>query len=239
MSIVDWKKDETVAIISMNNGENRHNPDFAKAMLAVFEEIEKDTSIYAVILTSSDEKSWSQGIDLSWILPAFTNKDFASIKQFMYDMNKVFKSMLLLPMPVIGAMNGHTAGNGSILACCCDFLLMKADRGYFFFPEVDLNIPFLPSMQEVMKKTFPYYKLVEATLTGKRYNAAELAEHHVIYKASANAVALTEDSLAFAKTFKKGRPIFGEMKKRFHRHIIAAMEKEDPAYIEPLDLFKQ
>ena len=90
MSIVDWKKEETVAIISMNNGENRHNPDFAKALLAVFEGIEKDTSIYAVILTSSDEKSWSQGIDLSWILPAFTNKDFASIKQFMYDMNKVF-----------------------------------------------------------------------------------------------------------------------------------------------------
>jgi enoyl-CoA hydratase/carnithine racemase len=207
LSIVDWKKEETVAIVSMNNGENRHNPDFAKALLAVFEEIEKDTSIYAVILTSSDEKSWSQGIDLSWILPAFTNKDFASIKQFMYDMNKVFKSMLLLPMPIIGAINGHTAGNGSILACCCDFRLMKADRGYFFFPEVDLNIPFLPSMQEVMKKTFPYYKLVEATLTGKRYSAAELAEHHVIYKASANVEALREDSLAFAKTFKKGRSI--------------------------------
>jgi enoyl-CoA hydratase/carnithine racemase len=108
-----------------------------------------------------------------------------------------------------------------------------------FFPEIDLNIPFLPSMQEVMKKTFPYYKLVEATLTGKRYNATELAEHHVIYKASANAVVLMEDSLAFAKTFKKGKPIFGEMKKRFHRHIIAAMKNEDPAYIEPLDLFKQ
>ena len=239
MSIVDWKKDETVAIINMNNGENRHNPDFAKAMLAVLEEIEKDASIFAVILTSSDEKSWSQGIDLSWIGPAFNNKDFASIKQFMYDMNKVFTHMLLLPMPVIGALNGHTAGNGSILACCCDFRLMKADRGYFFFPEVDLNIPFLPSMQEMIKKTFPYYKLVEATLTGQRYGAVELEKHHVIVKASANAAALMEDSLAFAKTFKKGRSIFGEMKKRFHKHIITAMEKEDPAYIEPLDLFKQ
>jgi enoyl-CoA hydratase/carnithine racemase len=183
MSIVDWKKDETVAIISMGNGENRHNPAFAKAMLTVFEEIEKDTSIYAVILTSSDEKSWSQGIDLAWIGPAFANKDFAAIKQFMYDMNKLFKSMLLLPMPVIGALNGHTAGNGSILASCCDFRFMKSDRGYFFFPEIDLNIPFLPSMQEMIKKTFPYYKLMEATLTGQRYGAAELEKHHVIVKA--------------------------------------------------------
>lgn len=239
MSIVSWKKDEAVAIISMNNGENRHNPAFARALLAALEEVEKDTSVYSIILTSSDEKSWSQGIDVSWIFPALTNKEFDSIRQFMYDMNKIFKAMLLMPMPVIGALNGHTAGNGSILACCCDFRLMKADRGYFFFPEVDLNIPFLPSMQEMMKKTFPYYKLVEATLTGQRYGAAELEKHHVIHKASANAVALMEDSLAFAKTFKKGRAIFGEIKKRFHKHIIAAMENEDPAYIEPIDLFKQ
>jgi Delta3-Delta2-enoyl-CoA isomerase len=91
----------------------------------------------------------------------------------------------------------------------------------------------------MIKKTFPYYKLMEATLTGQRYGAAELEKHHVIVKASADAAALMEDSLAFAKAFKKGRPIFGEMKKRFHKHIIAAMEKEDPAYIESLDLFKQ
>ena len=96
MSIVSWKKDETVAIITMNNGENRHNPAFAKAMLVALEEVEKDTSVYSIILTSSDEKSWSQGIDVAWIFPAFTGKEFDSIKQFMYDMNKVFKAMLLM-----------------------------------------------------------------------------------------------------------------------------------------------
>ena len=122
--------------------------------------------------------------------------------------------MLLLPMPVIGAINGHTAGNGSILACCCDFRLMKADRGYFFFPEVDLNIPFLPSMQEVMKKTFPYYKLVEATLTGKLVFAIPRLSlaHHVIYKASTNVEGPGRSPSPFAQTFKKGSPFSGEKK---------------------------
>jgi enoyl-CoA hydratase/carnithine racemase len=239
MAIVEWKKEETFAIVTMNNGENRHNPDFAKGMLAAYDEIIKDESINAIILTSSDEKSWSQGIDLGWIFPAYSEKNFDVIKKFMYDMNEVFKRNLLLPVPTIAAMNGHTAGNGTILACSCDFRLMKADRGFFFFPEVDLNIPFLPSMLEMMKKSFPYYKLYEAVMTGKRYGAKELEEHHAIVKASDNADALMADALALARTFQKKRPIFGEHKKRFHKHIIAAMEKEDPVYIDSMFLFIQ
>ncbi|MEA3470655.1 MAG: enoyl-CoA hydratase/isomerase family protein, partial [Thermodesulfobacteriota bacterium] len=62
MSIVEWKKDETVAIMILNNGENRHNPDFVNAVLEAFDEIEKDDSIYSVVMTSSDPKNWSLGI---------------------------------------------------------------------------------------------------------------------------------------------------------------------------------
>jgi len=37
MAIVEWKKDETVAILIMNDGENRHNPTWAEAMLAIYD----------------------------------------------------------------------------------------------------------------------------------------------------------------------------------------------------------
>jgi hypothetical protein len=45
-----------------------------------------------------------------------------------------------------------------------------------------------------------------------------------------------KESVSFAKTFKKKRPIFGEMKRRMHKHIIEIMDKEDPEYVEPLKL---
>jgi hypothetical protein len=44
------------------------------------------------------------------------------------------------------------------------------------------------------------------------------------------------ETLAFAKTFTKKRPIFGEIKKRMHGSIIEIMEKEDPVFIEPFQL---
>jgi hypothetical protein len=44
------------------------------------------------------------------------------------------------------------------------------------------------------------------------------------------------EALAYARLFTKKRPIFGEMKRRYHKHILEAMDKEDPEYIEPLKL---
>jgi enoyl-CoA hydratase/carnithine racemase len=237
--IIEWEKDDTVAIITLNNGENRHNPPFTRAILDAFAEIEKDESIYAVVITSSDEKSWSQGLDLPWIMDVIAKRDFQTIKDFFYSLNALFKKILLFPMPVIASINGHAAGNGAILACCCDFRLMKADRGYFFFPGVDINISYPSGIQEIIKKAFPYYKLEEAILTGKHYDAKELEKHHVIMKACDNAGAVRQESTAFAKTFKKKRPIFEEIKKQLNKHIIALIDNEDSASIEGLDIFKQ
>jgi len=58
-------------------------------------------------------------------------------------------------------------------------------------------------------------------------------------KACDNAEAVRQESIAFAKTFKKKRIIFEEIKKRLNNHIIAAIDNEDSAYIEGLDIFKQ
>ena len=224
------------AVVTMNTSENRHNPDFAAGMLDVFDGIEKDQEIFSVVITSGDAKNWSLGIDLTWISGAMNNGELDSIRKFMYDMNAVFKRILLFPMPVIAAMNGHTFGNGSILACTCDYRFMKADRGFFCFPEVDINIPFLPGMLQVLRKAIPYYKLEEMVFSGKRFGARELEEHHVIVKACDDADALMRESLEFARTYRKGRTIFGQHKIRLHKHIIEVMDREDPEFIEPLNL---
>ncbi|HEY5498430.1 MAG TPA: enoyl-CoA hydratase/isomerase family protein [Syntrophales bacterium] len=239
MAIIEWKKVETVGVITMNNGENRHNPEFIRAILTSFDEIEGDPKISSVIIASSDPKNWSQGIDLQWMTDAMAKNDLQGIRDFMYGLNRIFNRILLYPMPVIAAINGHAFGDGTIMACACDFRFMKADRGFFCFPEIDINIPFLPGMQAIIRKAIPYYKLEELVFSGKRTGAAELEAHHVIMKACENEEALMREALAFAKTFNKKRLIFGEIKKRFHRTIIETMEKEDPAFIERLQLMLQ
>jgi enoyl-CoA hydratase/carnithine racemase len=236
MAVVEWKKDGTVAILIMNTAENRHNPTFAAGMLKALDEIEADQEIKSIVLSSADKKNWSLGIDLEWMMGNVSRNETQAIKDFMYELNRLFKRMLTIPIPVIAAINGHAFGDGAILVCTCDFRFMRSDRGYFCFPEVDINIPFLPGMLAMMRKAMPYYKLEELVYSGKRASGKELEECRMVIKACEGEEELMKEALAFARTFAKGRTIFKEHKWRLHKHIVEIIDKEDPAYIEPLNL---
>jgi enoyl-CoA hydratase/carnithine racemase len=239
MSIVFWEKKDAVAVLTMNNKENRQNFDFANAMIKALDEILEDREILAVVIASSDEKNWSQGIDLQWLMERRAADDLQAIRSFIYRTNELFKKLLLYPMPVIAAVNGHAFGNGALLACACDFRFMRSDKGFFCFPEVDVSIPFLPGMIAFSRKAIPECTYQEMVYTGRRFTAPELEEHHVIRKACRDQDELMKESMDFARTFEKRRGIFGELKKRMYKSIVQVLDKEDPQFIEPLFIVVQ
>ena len=69
MGIIEYAIDEKVAVLTMNDGENRFNPSFLKAFLEVLDEIEQKTDVDALVVTSSHEKIFCNGIDLDWLAP--------------------------------------------------------------------------------------------------------------------------------------------------------------------------
>ncbi len=239
MAIIEWEKNESVAIINMCNGPNKQNLTFVAQMNQCLDEILEDKEIFSIILTSTDEKNFCQGIDIEWLGQKMNDQDFDSMKLFLHGINGIFKRFLLMPVPVIAAINGHAFGNGAMLACTCDFRFMKKDKGFFCFPEVDISIPFLPGMIEFVRKAIPEYKFNEMILSGKRLGARELYDSQIIVKASENKEELLKDALAFAKTFMKKRKIFGELKKRMHGDIIRVMETRDIEIIDSLAIFIQ
>lgn len=233
MGIVRWEKDETVAIVTMTAGENRHNPAWTEAMLGVFDEIVADESIRALVLAADDSKSWSLGIDTDWMGDIMARNDIETLSAWFHRNNGVFRFLLTSPFPVIAAVTGHAFGNGIMLACACDFRFMRADRGFLCLPEVDLGIQLTPAMIEWMKRTIPYHLFIRMKFSGERMPAAELEKYGVIRKACADPAETVAEAVRFAKTFNKKRSTFAEMKKRTFAHILHIMETEDPKYIDP------
>jgi len=226
MPIMTWTKDETVAIITLSNGENRQNLEFAQTLKAMLDEIIADKSVTALIITSSDEKNFSQGVDVNWIMEKMQKNEHQPVRDFINGMDYVFKTLLLYPVPVIAAINGHAFGNGSILSCACDFRFMRSDRGFFCFPEVNIGIPFRFGMDAFIKKAVPIHILSQMQFTGNRYTAPELEKHNIIVKSCANQEDLMASAIAFAKTFQKKRGIFGKIKERLYSDIVKVLEDD-------------
>ena len=231
MAAIEYKLDEKVAIVTMNDGENRFNPSFLNSFMETLDEIEKETDANALVVTSSHEKIFCNGIDLDWLVPFIQKGDKETGVSFFYTMNRLFKRILLYPMPTIAAISGHAFAGGAIMSCAFDFRFMRSDRGFFCFPEVDLGIPFLPGMIALITKAIPQYKVEELHYTGKRATAEECEAHHIITKAC-HIDDLMNEAVSFAKGLNKRREIIAEMKKRMYKDIVHAFDVDDPPVIE-------
>lgn len=237
MPVMNLTIADGVAEITMTNGENRHNPTYLAEINQALDSVLADPGCQAVILASDDPKFWSLGMDLDWIMASAVDPTRqADLRAFLHGMNDLYRRFLSFPMPVIAAIGGHAFGNGAILSCSCDFRFMRSDRGFFCFPEVDVNIPFLPGMFAVVKKSVPAYLLNELALSGRRLSGAEALEHHVVQGVFEGPEAFREGVLRFAKGFKKGRAIVREQKIRNYNWIFEIIERDDPALIDSLTL---
>ena len=231
MALVNHQVDGHVALVSLNDDENRFNPSFIEAVLGVMDEIENNTQATTLVVHSTHEKIFSNGIDLEWLLGTMQRSDLATAKRFFYQLNVLFKRLVTYPLLTIAAMNGHAFAGGAIFSCAFDFRFMRSDRGYLCLPEIDLGIPFLPGMNAILHSAIPESVLREMELTGVRLTA-DMCKSHGIVKGAFHMDQLMDEVLKFAHQLDKKRPIIKEIKARLNGAIVHAIDVEDPPYIE-------
>jgi enoyl-CoA hydratase/carnithine racemase len=231
MALVEYQVDDHVAIVSLNDGENRFNPTFLDALLGVLDEIESDTEASTLVVHSSHEKIFSNGIDLEWLLQVLQGADPAQAKRFFYHLNRLFKRWVTYPLVTIASIGGHAFAGGAIFCCAFDFRFMRTDRGYICLPEIDLGMPFLPGMNALLRSAIPEIVLREMQLTGVRMTA-QMCQAHGIVKGAYPQDELLDAALQFARQVNKKRPIIAETKLRLNKAIVDAIDTEDPGHIE-------
>ena len=90
-----------------------------------------------------------------------------------------------------------------MLALAHDFRVMRADRGFFCLPEVDINIPFTRGMSGLIQGKLTQKTAHEAMTTGRRYGGTDALAAGIV-----DAVAHEDDVLSSA--IELARPLAGK-----------------------------
>lgn len=131
------EKEGHLAVVTINRPKalNALNSATLKDLDIVLDDLEKDSDIYAVILTGAGEKSFVAGADIAEMkdLNEAPGKEFGELG------NKVFLRLENLDKPVIAAIQGFALGGGCEISMACD-IRIASEAAVFGQPEVGLGI---------------------------------------------------------------------------------------------------
>jgi enoyl-CoA hydratase/carnithine racemase len=164
-------------------------------------------------------KFYSNGLDLDWVLAHPDQKG-----AYIAEVHALLAKMLVLPMPTAAAVTGHAFGGGALLGMAHDWRVMRADRGYYCFPEVDIGLAFTPGMAALVQTKLIPATAVTAMTTGRRYGGLEALTAGLVDLAAPEAEVLTQAiDLVRALAGKDPRTL-GAIKATMYAAEIAALQ---------------
>ncbi|WP_327152077.1 enoyl-CoA hydratase-related protein [Nocardia sp. NBC_01329] len=174
---------DKIAVLNLGDDENRFSPDWLDTVNAHLDTVERDAQ---GLITTGGGKFYSNGLDLDWLL---TNGDRA--EWYVGRVQELFARILTFPLPTIAAVNGHAFGAGAMLAIAHDYRVMREDRGYYCFPEVDIDIPFTPGMAALIQAKLSSRAAVTAMTTGHRFRGPDALDAGLVDATATDAEVLT------------------------------------------------
>jgi enoyl-CoA hydratase/carnithine racemase len=220
MSAIDLTREGPVFVLTMNAGENRFNRGFVDALNGALDEVERSSGPAALVTTGGTEKFYSNGLDLAWM---GGDEGRNEGPKFVQDLIALFGRLLAYPIPSVAAMNGHAFAAGAMLALAHDFRVMRADRGFFCLPEVDINIPLAPGMTALIEAKLSAKVVVETVLTGARLGGPQALERGIVDAAVAGPEVLPEAIERASALAAKDRGTYRALKRGIYARVLPIM----------------
>jgi len=163
-----WTVEGGVGVATLNRPKalNALNTQTVREIGELVLEVERDTSLKALVITGAGEKAFVAGADIAEMsaLPPLEARRFAEAGQ------RTFERLEALAIPTIAAVNGFALGGGCELAMACD-LIYASEKAKFGQPEVNLGIvPAFGGTQRLQRRVGAA-RAMEMILTGDMVDA--------------------------------------------------------------------
>lgn len=207
--------EDKIAVLTLGDDENRFSPDWLETVDAHLDTVEREAQ---GLITIGSGKFYSNGLDLNWLM---ANGDRA--EWYVARVQALFARILTFPLPTVAAVNGHAFGAGAMLGIAHDYRVMRADRGYYCFPEVDIDIPFTPGMAALIQAKLGPQAAVTAMTTGHRFAGPEALAAGLVDATAAESAVRTTAVERITPLVGKNPATLAAIKTTMYGAVVAAL----------------
>src|SRR3954465_9419301 len=173
-SMVQRKIDNGVCILTFDRPESGANIFDAATMRdlsAQIDEIEKDTSLRGLIITSAKKSIFIAGADLKTLLQ---QAQTGEMRGFIAEGQRVFNRIAALNIPTCAVIHGACAGGGYEITLACDYRVASDDPATRIgLPETTLGLVPAWGGSTRLPRLIGEENAAEVILKGKLYSASE------------------------------------------------------------------
>jgi enoyl-CoA hydratase/carnithine racemase len=214
-----------VFVLDLGDTENRFDPGSLLELTAALDQV-AGTEGPAALVTAATGKFWSNGLDLDWV-----GRHRDQFGSYVLAVQEMFARVLELSVPTVAALQGHTFAAGAMLALAHDFRVMRADRGFFCLPEVDIHIPFSAGMAALIQSRLQPQVAHEVMTTGRRYGGTDALAAGIVDATAGEAEVLSLAVQRAAALAGNATPVLGAIKKGMYAPVLSVLR--DGATIDP------
>lgn len=209
-----------VFVLDLGDGDIRFTPSFLAETAAALDTVEA-TAAPAALVTTAAGKIWHNGLDLEH-LAALGDR----FLEYVGEVQQLLARFLALPVPTVAAVQGHAFAGGAMLALTHDVRVMRADRGFLCFPEIDLGMPFSDGMAALIASKLEQPALHRMAVLGERIGGDAALALGAVDEVADGEDAVRSAALArAAELAPKAKPTLASLRRNFYGPAIDALRE--------------
>ncbi|MEZ0352332.1 enoyl-CoA hydratase/isomerase family protein [Mycobacterium sp. pR1184] len=212
---VTVQREGSIAILTLGEDENRFSPEWLDTVNSHLTDIENNAD---ALVTVGTGKFYSNGLDLDWLSANNSRGDW-----YIEAVQGLLARVLNFPRPTVAAVNGHAFGAGAMLAIAHDYRVMRSDRGYYCFPEVDIKIPFTKGMAALVQAKLSPQTAVTAMTTGHRFTGPDAQAAGLVDETAPDEELVSAAVRRLQPLLGKDRGTLGAIKTTMYAPVTAAL----------------
>jgi enoyl-CoA hydratase/carnithine racemase len=198
---VRFEKQGGVGVIVLDRPPaNSYDYSFLRDLARVIDDIRADEDIHAAVVTSSSEKFFSAGADVSYFASG-TQRSRVMLATLAHE---TFRKMENTPFVFIAAIGGHCLGGGFELALACDLRFAAEGSYQIGLPEANLGLFPGSGGTQRLPRLVGLSKGMDMILNATTVKPAEAKELGLVDRLFADGAACKECAIEYAAKIASG-----------------------------------